>query len=254
MKNIEKSYSIILPTYNEEGHIKKLIHEIYDIFSKNDILFEIIIVDDNSSDGTINIINEICSKNKNIEKIIRYNKKSSLVDSLNEGIFYSNYENIIWMDADYSHPPKFLNHFFEQKDQEFDVIVFSRFLKDSRRYFDKEGLSPKFIDKLSFILNQFCKFLLYKNFTDYTSGFICIKKSIINNYNLTGHYGDYFIRLINYCFLKQARIKELPFTELDRLTGYSKTTSNKLNFFVKCYFYLYTIIECYLKKVFKITE
>ena len=130
MKNIEKSYSIILPTYNEAGHIKKLIHEIYDIFSKNDILFEIIIVDDNSSDGTINIINELCAKNKNIEKIIRYNKKSSLVNSLNEGIFHSNYENIIWMDADYSHPPKFLNHFFEQKDQEFDVIVFSRFLKD----------------------------------------------------------------------------------------------------------------------------
>ena len=115
------------------------------------------------------------------------------------------------MDADYSHPPKFLNHFFEQKNQEFDVIVFSRFLKGSRRYFDKEGLSPKFIDKLSFILNQFCKFFLYKNFTDYTSGFICIKKSIINNYNLTGYYGDYFIRLINYCFLKKSKNYRITF-------------------------------------------
>ena len=72
MKNIEKSYSIILPTYNEAGHIKKLIHEIYDIFSKNDILFEIIIVDDNSSDGTINIINELCTKNKNTVALLAH--------------------------------------------------------------------------------------------------------------------------------------------------------------------------------------
>ena len=51
--NLNNTYSIILPTYNEVGHIQNLIQDIHNIFSKNKIQFEIIIVDDGSKDGTI---------------------------------------------------------------------------------------------------------------------------------------------------------------------------------------------------------
>ena len=62
MKNIEKSFSIILPTFNEVGHIKKLVLEISNIFISSNLLFEVIIVDDNSTDGTINIIHDLEKK------------------------------------------------------------------------------------------------------------------------------------------------------------------------------------------------
>ena len=51
--NLNNTYSIILPTYNEVGHIQNLIQDIHNIFSKNKIQFEIIIVDDGSKDDTI---------------------------------------------------------------------------------------------------------------------------------------------------------------------------------------------------------
>ena len=248
MKNIAKSFSIILPTFNEAGHIKKLVLEISNIFTSNNILFEIIIVDDNSTDGTINLIHDLEKNNNNIASLVRKKKESSLVDSLNEGILLSKYENIIWMDADYSHPPHYLKYFLENQYLSYDVIVFSRFLIDSKRYFDNDKKKPKLIDSLSIILNRICRLLLYKDFTDYSSGFICIKRDLLKDYKLDGYYGDYFIRLICYCFRKNFKILELPYIELDRFSGYSKTTSNKINFIIKSMNYLIAILQSFLRK------
>ena len=188
-------------------------------------------------------------KNDNIIVLVRKKKKSSLVDSINDGILLSKYENIIWMDADYSHPPQYLKFFLENKYLLNDVIVFSRFLTDSKRYFDNEKTNPKLIDNLSIILNKICRILLYRDFTDYSSGFICIKHNLIKNYKLDGYYGDYFIRLICYCFRKNFKILELPYIELDRFSGYSKTTSNKINFIVKSINYIFAIFQGFLKKI-----
>ena len=252
MEVLKNSYSIILPTFNEAGHIKKLILEIYEIFLTSNDLFEIIVVDDNSTDGTSEIINEISKSNNNVISIIRKNKKSNLVDSLNEGIILSKYNNIIWMDADYSHPPHYLKEIidFKKKNNEIDLIVFSRFLKSSERYYEKENSKPKFIDLLSIILNKICSFLLFKSFTDYTSGYICIKKNVFNHYKLRGYYGDYFIKLICDSYISKRKIIELPFIEKDRSTGYSKTTFKKISFFIKCSFYLFVVIESFFKKLF----
>jgi len=248
MKNTEKSYSIILPTFNEVGHIEKLILEIYEIFESKNLLFEIIVVDDDSTDGTVDIIEDLKKDNEKIFTIIRKNKKKNLVASLNEGISFSKYENIIWMDADYSHPPMYLKNFTDENIENYDVVVFSRFLDNSERYFQNKKIKPKLIDNLSIYLNKICKFFLYKNFTDYSSGYICIKKKLLKDYQLRGYYGDYFIRLIVHCFNNKAKILELPYVEQERSSGISKTTHNKFDFFTKCINYLYAILESVFKK------
>ena len=78
------SFSIILPTLNERGHIKELILAIEKNFSKKKIKYEIIIIDDNSSDGTIKEVQSI--KKKNIKIFVRHNQKKNLADCINLGI------------------------------------------------------------------------------------------------------------------------------------------------------------------------
>ena len=70
-----KSYSVILPTLNEVGHIQKLILDISKIFNVNNTKYEIIVVDDNSSDGTIDVVKKIELKNSNVKIFVRKDKK-----------------------------------------------------------------------------------------------------------------------------------------------------------------------------------
>jgi dolichol-phosphate mannosyltransferase len=250
--NNENSYSVILPTLNEVGHINSLIKDISNNFDKHNIEYEIIIVDDNSVDGTVEEISNI----KNARTIIhkRTGKKKSLVDSINEGINLSNKENIIWMDADYSHPPNYIEEFIKLKNNNLDLIVCSRFLKESTRYYNNQNKKKAGIDFLSNFLNKICKIFLFSDFTDYTSGYICIKKKIIKSIKLKGYYGDYFITLITTCKIAGYNILEIPFEEKERASGNSKTTGNKLSLIIKCYFYFTALNKCIFKKIFKISS
>jgi dolichol-phosphate mannosyltransferase len=244
-----KSYSVILPTLNEVGHIQKLILDISKIFNLNNTKYEIIVVDDNSSDGTIDVVKKIEFKNSNVKIFVRNDKKKNLVDSLKEGIKFSKYNYIIWLDADYSHPPEYINEFIQKNNNDnYDILVFSRFLKDSKRYFSLANTNPVIIDNMSIFLNKICQILLFKDFTDYTSGYICIKKVRLNHLSLNGYYGDYFINLIVDAKINNLRIKELPYIEEARASGYSKTTSNKVNFIIKCYFYFFSVAKNLFKK------
>ena len=142
------SFSVILPTLNEKGHILKLIEEISNIFETNKIDYEIIVVDDNSDDGTYEIVENFKKNNAYVKTILRKNKKKSLPSSLNDGISLSKYENLIWMDADFQHPPKYIKKFIE-KSKNFDVIISSRFLEGSERYFNNNVLNVQHSTELS---------------------------------------------------------------------------------------------------------
>ena len=69
------SYSVILPTLNEKGHIIELIENIQKVFSEINQNYEIILVDDNSTDGTIEILKEIEKKYENLKLFVRENQK-----------------------------------------------------------------------------------------------------------------------------------------------------------------------------------
>ena len=75
MLNHLESYSVILPTYNECGHIEDLTMDIFNIFKSKNLKFEIIIVDDESEDGTFEIVQKLDNKYPEITAINRKNKK-----------------------------------------------------------------------------------------------------------------------------------------------------------------------------------
>lgn len=250
--NNNNTYSIILPTLNEAGHIRNLIEDIYKIFFNKELKFEIIIVDDGSNDGTIEKINELKSSINNLSLIVRSDYKNSLVDSLNAGIDASKYNNIIWLDADYSHPPKYMEEIIKKNNEnKYDLIFFSRFLIESKRYYHDTKHKQQPIDTLSIYLNKMCNFFLFNDLYDYSSGYISVKKDFLQKNRLNGYYGDYFIRLLVDAKKDKLKIIELPFVELDRRSGFSKTTGNKFNLIIKCFFYLFSIFLNFFRK-FKI--
>ena len=242
------SFSVILPTLNEKGHILKLIKEISNIFEINKINYEIIVVDDNSEDGTYGIVENFKKNNAYVKTILRSNKRKSLPSSLNEGISLSKYENLIWMDADFQHPPKYIKDFIE-KSKNFDVIISSRFLKESDRYFNNNEFKKEINENQSYFFNKLCRILLFKDITDYTSGYICIKKKFFNNYYLQGYYGDYFVNMIVELKIKKAKIIEIPFKDSVRASGTSKTlVTINFRYMYTCFRYLMTLIKSCFKK------
>ena len=121
------SFSVILPTLNEKGHIIELIDEISNIFKIRNTSFEIIIVDDSSIDGTQDVVENYALK-KNFLKLIKRNlKKRNLAKSIQEGIDKAKFDFVIWMDADFQHPPKYIDNFIKETTNN-DVIISSRFL------------------------------------------------------------------------------------------------------------------------------
>ena len=243
------SYSVILPTLNEKGHIIELIKKIRFIFSEINQKYEIILVDDNSTDGTIDLVKNIEKDYDNVKLFVRRDLKKNLANSINLGIQNSKYENVIWMDADFQHPPEYIKlfHDFQKK---YDLIVFSRFLKNSTRYFENDKSKKELNENQSFFYNKLCNFFLYRNFTDYTSGFICVKKKIIENYKMKGNYGDYFVNFIVYCKLNNNSIIELPFIEKERSSGSSKTSMrNPFKYLILSLHYFLSLANNFFKKI-----
>jgi dolichol-phosphate mannosyltransferase len=231
--------SIIIPTYNEAGNIGILLKKIAFYLKKID--HEIIIVDDNSPDKTWKIASEIGRKNKNIKVIKRLNKRG-LTSAFNCGIKHSSGEIIGWLDADLSHPPKLLRVMLKQL-QKNDAVIASRYVNDGsdRR---RECLAVWF----SKIINLLSRILLFNDITDYTSGYILLKKSWLKNYRLTGDYGEYFIDLIFNLKKNGAKIKEIGYINYSRIQGISKTATNIFDFFRRGIKYVVTTFSLWLRK------
>ena len=211
-------FSIILPVLNEEKNLNLMI----DCFNQelSNEIFEIVIVDDNSLDNTKNIISQKKKLFSNIQYINRQGKKANLASSILEGIIISKYENLIIMDADFSHPLSKVRELIEiQKKKDCDLIACSRFLKlRPKDFFLRYTLSKVY----TFFLRKF----LSSKFTDHLCGFYLMKKKIIDTIDVTKifyGYGDYYIRLLFFIENNYTNISEISFEWGKRKFGYSKS-------------------------------
>ena len=116
---------ILIPTYNEKGNVKPLYEEIKKTKIKADVLF----IDDNSPDGTSNIISEIAKKDKRV-MLLKRKSKEGIGTAHKEGVawaYKNNYNILITMDADFTHKPKDIPKFINAS-RNADVVVGSRYL------------------------------------------------------------------------------------------------------------------------------
>lgn len=228
-KKNRKKVSVILPTFNEKENIVLLIQAILQNVGKES---EIIVVDDDSPDGTWMEVEALAKNQKNIHLLRRLDKKG-LVSALNDGIALSTGDTIVWMDCDFSMPPEEIGNLLERIDQGYDVAVGSRFVKGGGVEIVTESQDTLMAYLMSLTLNKFIQTVLGRSFKDYTSGFIAIKRNVLEEIPLQGEYGEYFIDLIYRAIKKGHSVVEIPYLCKARKMGISKTGTHPSHYLKK---------------------
>lgn len=219
---------IFLPTYNERENIGRLIDELSTLlFNK-----EILIVDDNSNDGTLDIINKKQREIKNLTLIRRTGKKGRGLAGITALKYFIQSDNDIFveMDADFSHQPKYLPEFLKFFPK-YDLVIGSRFIKKGEE--KNRGLIRS---SISLIANILIRLLFRTKIRDCTSGFRAFKKELLNQLDFNNFISinpEIVEELLYGCVLCDSKIKEIPIVFCERLGGKSKLNSKKiLNVFI----------------------
>ena len=220
-KKINK-FSVVIPTYNEKQNIALLIKKI-DKYLKN-FFYEIIVIDDNSEDGTKLVLKEIKSSKKNFTFHIR-KKKRDLSQSLILGIKKTKFNNIMIMDSDLQHNPKYLPkivRIFFKKKIDFLVCV--------RNFKKRSGLSIiRYFASLSLIF--FINIFLGRRVSDPMSGFFIFKKKIYTS-NKKNIYGKGFKLLFDLIYFSK---RPLKIKEYMIIFNKRKNNKSKMNLKVICH-------------------
>ena len=231
---MKRRISVIIPTYNEKENITKLIYSI----NKNsgDLIQEIIIVDDNSPDGTWVIIKKLMVKTKKL-KLIRRMKEKGLPSAISEGIKNAKSDYVLWMDSDLSHPSSLIRTMVKFIPK-YDIISASRYVEnghDKRQFFRVVASS---------LLNIFGRLILNIKIKDLTSGFYLVRKTVFDKISLKSNgYAEYCIRFTYESIAKGFKWKEVPYTFTDREEGSSKSYLNIINFLKNGYLCLREILR-----------
>ena len=214
---------VIIPTYNEKENIEAIITAVF----SEEKQFDILVVDDNSPDGTAKIVEKLKLKFSNLFLEVRKDK-SGLGTAYIHGFKWAlekKYDYIIEMDADFSHNPKDLIHLYNACEiGGADFSIGSRYLNnkinvvnwDFKRLF------------LSYFASKYVQIITQIPIFDTTAGFVCYKRTVLESIQLDK------IKFIGYAFqiemkfkawLRKFKYKEVSVIFTDRKKGTSKMSS-----------------------------
>lgn len=214
--------SIVIPTYNERDNLPLLVNEIFTtIKEQKDIDLEIIVVDDNSPDGTGDVA-ETLTKTYPL-KVIHRKGKLGLGSAVMEGFCSSQREYLGVMDADLSHDPIILSEMIHSL-KDFDIVIGSRFNEGST--VDNWRIDRKIISKVGvWLASNLTKV------SDPLSGYFVLRREVLNNMKLTSP--GYKILLEILVKGRYKKIREIPFRFRTREHSVSKLDYKEYMLFLK---------------------
>jgi dolichol-phosphate mannosyltransferase len=233
--------SIILPTYNEAPNIVRLIQAILAHATRTT---EILVVDDDSPDGTWRLVEEVGAADPRV-RVLRRIGRHGLTSALQEGIDSTAGDPVVWLDCDFSMPPELIPALVDKVIVDgYDAAVGSRFASGGSAKKSVEDTEDSWLGvALSNLLNYALQFWLGRSFKDYTSGFIAIRRKVLDEIRLNGDYGEYFIDLIYRAMRRGYQIVEIPYVCVPRAAGESKTGSNLWQYSRRGIKYLWTAVR-----------
>lgn len=212
-----KTY-VMIPTYNERENIGNLIQEILNLNIPD---LHIVVVDDNSPDGTSEVVRNLSGKHPEVELLLRTTERgrgSAGIAGFKYALEHGT-DSVIEMDADFSHHPKYIPHLLEAL-HDADMVIGSRFVgggKDVNR-----GIARRII---TFLAGIYVRVLLGLKIKDVSSGYRCFKRKVLESIELDSviSTGPSIVSEVFYrAHLKGFSIKEIPIEFEDRIHGQTK--------------------------------
>ncbi len=208
---------IIFPTYNERENIEKIVHAVLPL----DPRIHVLVVDDNSPDGTGEIVDKLAAQESKVN-VLHRQKKEGLGQAYIAGFRWAlerDYDYIFEMDADFSHGPEYLKVFLKEI-QDHDLVIGSRYIN---------GVNvinwPMSRLLLSYFANVYTRIVTGLPLRDATGGFKCFRRKVLESidFDRIGSSGYSFqIEVSMRVWKKGFRIKEIPIIFYDRTAGESK--------------------------------
>ena len=161
---LQKKISVVIPSFNEEGNIKIIVKALNEVLQKLNYRYELIFVDDGSSDKTLSILQEISADDANVF-YIELSRNFGHQNALKAGLDLASGDCIITMDGDMQHPPEMIPQLVEKWEEGYD-IVYTRRLEDKNLPAFKKITSKyfyKFINSISEIKSEEVQEVLIKN-------------------------------------------------------------------------------------------
>ena len=203
---------------------------------------EILVVDDDSPDGTWQAVEEMAAQDQRIRLARRVDERG-LTSAIWHGILHANGDVVAWMDCDLSMPPEVLPDLLRPfSTPDVHLAIGSRYVRGGR------DIGHSLIGQLfSRAINLFAGFWLGFGIRDYTSGFVAARREVFDHIPLTGDYGEYCIDLLYRARRLGYRIVEVPYDCVERAAGESKTALNALGYVRRGVKYIRTILRLRLR-------
>ena len=209
--------SIVLPTFNEAGSIGRFLWALEEVLDTLTLTSEVIVVDDNSPDGTADEVREYAKKHPRVRLIVR-TEDHGLGLSILEGYRAAKGRIFLGMDADFNHDPVVIRSMLSTLESA-ELVVASRFVRGG-------GMSSAFRQITSWGFNFALRALFGFKVWDNTSGYYAIAKDKLEKLSpesIYFGYGDYHLRLVWFAQKKGYRIQEVPVFYGQRVAGVSKS-------------------------------
>jgi dolichol-phosphate mannosyltransferase len=208
---------IVIPTYNEKENIRDITAAVLDMPYD----FNVLIVDDNSPDGTGAIADDLSQNDNRIHVLHREEKQGlgpAYIAGFRWGLEYG-YDVLFEMDADFSHRPEYL-HDFMREIEHADLVLGSRYIKGVNVV--NWPLSRLLI---SYFANRYSEIVTGMPVKDATGGFKCWRREVLETIDLDGVHSTGYtfqIEMSMRAYDRGFRIKEIPIVFYDRMKGTSK--------------------------------